>query len=307
MSKIKWEQIRHEWETSNVTFKALAEKHGLKDSTVRSRKNREKWQRNDTGNATKEHKNVATKKVQPRKSKRVEKEPVIENDDLTDKQKLFCIYYLKYFNATKAYQKAYDCAYTTAMVNGHKLLRNTNISDEIDRLKEEQATELKLDIREILQKYIDIAFADITDFVEFGQRPGPEDLLGFDDDGAPIYDETARTYNFFNLKDSTEIDGTILTEVKEGKEGITVKLADKMKALEVLTKYFDLLSDKDQKQLQQEKLKAETDHIQERTKLLKGEQKDTSMLEALLDGQKQFEEMAKSGNFDGFEKSDPND
>lgn len=55
---MEWEQIRKEYESSNLTLKALAEKYGIKDSTIRSRKNREKWQRN---NAT-QRKNVATKK-----------------------------------------------------------------------------------------------------------------------------------------------------------------------------------------------------------------------------------------------------
>lgn len=304
MSKINWEAIRQEWETSNVTFKALAEKHGLKDSTVRSRKNRDKWQRNETSNATQKRKNVATKKP---KQQKAEKDPVIENDNLTDKQKLFCIYYLKYFNATKAYQKAYECAYTTAMVEGHRHLRKPKIRAEIDRIREEQANNLMISTQEILQKYIDIAFADITDFVDFGQKPDPEHLVGFDDDGQPIYDESARLYNYFDLKNSDEIDGTILTEVKEGKEGITVKLADKMKALEMLTKYFDMLSTGDQEKLQQEKLKAEIEHTKQRTKLIKDDKKDTSMLETLAEGQKQFEEMVKSGAFKDIEKSDPNE
>lgn len=54
-----WEEIRQEWETSSVTLKALAEKFGVKEATVRSRKNREKWQRNESAT---QRKNVATKK-----------------------------------------------------------------------------------------------------------------------------------------------------------------------------------------------------------------------------------------------------
>lgn len=63
MSNVNWEQIREEWETSNITLKDLAEKHGVKESTMRSRKNREKWQRNATQRkkAT-QRKNVATRK-----------------------------------------------------------------------------------------------------------------------------------------------------------------------------------------------------------------------------------------------------
>lgn len=60
-----WDEIQREWETSEVTFKELAEKHEVKDSTIRSRKNREKWQRNATDkNATQratKSKSVATK------------------------------------------------------------------------------------------------------------------------------------------------------------------------------------------------------------------------------------------------------
>lgn len=42
-----WKKIRQEWETTSITFVDLAEKHDLKTSTVRSRKNREKWQINE--------------------------------------------------------------------------------------------------------------------------------------------------------------------------------------------------------------------------------------------------------------------
>lgn len=306
MSTLDWNKIQEEWETSNITFKALAEKYGVKDSTVRSRKNREKWQRNATGEKATQQKNVATKKAKQKKAAKAKKPVIIENDDLNDRQKLFCIYYTRYWNATKAYQKAYECAYTTAMVEGHRHLRKPNIKAEIDRIREEQSSELMIGTREILQKYIDIAFADITDFVDFGQRP-KQQVAGLDEDGEPIHVDTEESYNFFNLKNSTEIDGSILTEVKEGKEGITVKLADKMKALEVLTKYFDMLSNSDQEKLRQEKLRAETEFTKERTKLIQGEKKDTSMLETFLEGQKQFEDMAKTGVFDEFAKGDPDD
>lgn len=245
-----WDLIRQEYENSNITMKALAEKYGVKDSTLRSRKNREKWQRNATDKNATQRINVATKKQQnktQKKNKATTKEPVIENDDLTDKQKLFCVYYIKYFNATKAYQKAYGCDYTTAMASGSRLLRNVKVSEEIDRLKAEQANELKIDVRDVLQKYIDIAFADITDFVDFGRETVTDAETGLE------YE-----VNKVKFKDSSEVDGTIITEVKQGKDGVSVKLADKMKALEMLSKYFDLLSENDKKRLQEEKLKAET-------------------------------------------------
>ncbi|WP_416144917.1 hypothetical protein [Planococcus koreensis] len=57
-----WQVIREEYESSYITLKALAEKYDVKDATLRSRKNREKWQRNNaTQRATKTN-NVATDK-----------------------------------------------------------------------------------------------------------------------------------------------------------------------------------------------------------------------------------------------------
>lgn len=61
-----WEEIQKEWESSEISFKELAEKYGLKASTIRSRKNREKWQHNEATKkssvATKNSKSVATGK-----------------------------------------------------------------------------------------------------------------------------------------------------------------------------------------------------------------------------------------------------
>jgi phage terminase small subunit len=125
-------------------------------------------------------------------------------------------------------------------------------------MKEEQTNGLKLGVRDILQKYIDIAFADITDFITFGthevvQKDEHTGELLTNEHGEPLTDYVTQIH----LVDSENVDGTILTEVKEGRDGISVKLADKMKALEMLSKYFDLLSENDKKRLQEEKLKAD--------------------------------------------------
>jgi len=262
-----WEEIRKEWESSKITFKDLAEKHNVKLGTLKSRRSREKWSRD----ATDKKDATQNKKMQPKKEI---KEPVVKSDKLTEKQRLFCIYYIKYFNATKAYQKAYECAYSTARVEGSRHLANPNINAEIDRMKAEQTNDLKLGVRDILQKYIDIAFADITDYVVFGNRELPMrdqhtgEILT-DESGEPIMDYISHV----DLIDSDEVDGTIITEVKQGRDGVSVKLADKMRALEMLSKYFDLLSNSDKERFQLEKLKAETAKANAEVKKIEKENK----------------------------------
>ena len=143
------------------------------------------------------------------------------------------MYYIEDFNATKAYKRAYGCSYETAMVEGCKCLRKPKIKKEIDRLTgeclEEKEIDSKLFSKRVLQKNIDIAFADMTDYVKFGRR---ELQLP----------EGPRIVNYVDLIDSAEVDGTIVTEVSQGKDGVKVKLADRMRALDFLAKYNGMFS-----------------------------------------------------------------
>jgi phage terminase small subunit len=107
---------------------------------------------------------------------------------------------------------------------------------------------------DVLQVYVKIAFADITDYVTFGKR----EVQAFGKSG-PLFDENdnpiMQEISYVDVKDSNLLDGTIVTEAKLGKEGIAIKLADKMKALEKLSLYFDLFPDQFKKKIEREKLK----------------------------------------------------
>jgi phage terminase small subunit len=249
---VNWDEIRKEYETTNLTLKALAEKYEIKLGTLKSRKSREGWTRNATfkKGATSKKKKGATKK------KDAVLKPVIESDDLNDKQKFFCLYYIKYYNATKAYKKAYECNYLTAKTNGNRLLTNTNVKNEIGRLKAEQQQGIFLDAKDILQQYIDIAFADITDFITFNRRDdqtGENEVLLNPDGTVKDIVPKLRSKNEMYFKDMDEVDGALISEVKKSKDGISVKLHDKMRALEKLEKYFDLLPDHHKRKLEEEK------------------------------------------------------
>ncbi|MCS5501287.1 terminase small subunit [Lysinibacillus sp. A4] len=271
----------------DIKLKEIAEQLGVSEGTVRGWKNKDSWDNRleAESNGTfqsKQPKNTErsvkkkTKKMQ-RSKETPEAEPqatvqfeIVPSDALNDKQLLFCMYYVKYFNATKAYQKAYQCDYITANRNAHRLMVNEGIKEEIMRLKQQLADSLMLEARDVLQKYIDIAFADITDFVDFGMLEVEEPMFDgmgdviLDEDGNPrMHIYKVNTVHFHN---ATEVDGTIITEVKKGKDGISVKLADKMAALAMLSKYTDLLSDEQLKRLREEKLKVDIAKVRTETK-----------------------------------------
>lgn len=221
----------------------IANQLGIAEGTVRSWKNRYKW--DDGGNATlqkkeKKERNVAKESKQAKRAKKEpvahEVEAVIQNTDLTDKQQLFCIYYIRCFNATKAYQKAYNVDYATAASIGYRMLENDGVKKEILRLKQERLNREFLSETDIFQKYMDIAFADVTDFVEFGN----EEIDVILDTG----EHKTITVSHVNIKNDTDVDGSIISEVSKGKDGVKVKLADRMKALQWLSDHMDLATDK---------------------------------------------------------------
>ncbi|WP_283610789.1 terminase small subunit [Faecalispora anaeroviscerum] len=167
---------------------------------------------------------------------------VEDNDELTDAQKAFCLYYSKTFNATMAYKKAFGCDYASANAAGPRLLVNVRIRAEITRLKEIRSSALLASVDDVVEKYMHIAFADITDFLDFGRAwvpvMGPFGPIQIPVPGSDAKVAPTKEINEVRFKESSEIDGTLLSEVKQGKDGASVKLADRMKALEWLGKYF---------------------------------------------------------------------
>ena len=234
-----------------ILLKDIATQLGVKDTQIRKWKSQDKWEEKLKGTLPKNKRNVINKKTDINKQAVNEDiESVLKNDKLTEKQKLFCIYYIENFNATKAYQRAYECSYATAMSEGSKSLRNPKIKIEIDRLTneclEEQEINSKLLSKRLWKKYIDIAFADITDYLEFNSKEVQGEYGTY-------------TKNTISLKNSDEVDGSLISEISEGRDGIKIKLQDKMKALQWLSDRMDLLPTSVKTKLDIEMLKLEVE------------------------------------------------
>lgn len=238
-----------------MPLKDIASQLDIPDTQIRKWKSLDKWDEELKGNVTKTKRNVTNQ------NKGIEKQPVKEllpeeietlaNEELTEEQRLFCLYYSKSFNATSAYKKAYDRDYQTAMVNGSRLLRNAKIKDEITKLKQERYARSMLNKEDIFQKYLDIACADATDYFDFGR----EDV---ETDDGRIF-----TVNTVKLHESSEVDGTLINEVKQGRDGVSIKLPDRMKALQWLSDHMGWATEEQSKRIalleaQKAKLEAET-------------------------------------------------
>jgi phage terminase small subunit len=176
--------------------------------------------------------------------------------NLTQKQQLFCQYYIINFNATSAYMKAFKTKYGTSNVEGCKLLVNPSIKKEIKRLKKNISKETFVEAKDIFNLMVKIAFASIDDVAEWGHTiEGQRDMFG----NLIIDKKTGKplTYinNFIKAINNNEVDTAVIQEISQGKDGIKIKLVDKKWALEYLIKHFDLFTDDWKRKIEEEKLK----------------------------------------------------
>ena len=249
---IEAEKLYHE----GMKLVNIAEKLGVPDGTVRRWKSTQKWDGEKKKQNKKESERSDKAKANVRKQSENEKQDVadevrevIQNRNLTDKQQLFCIYYVRCFNATRAYQKAYGVDYLTARAHGYKLLSNVEIAKEIQELKQDRLNREFFSEEDIFQKYMDIAYADITDFTEFGNRDVKVEN--------PVTGEQEEIkVSYVNIRNSSEVDGTLLSEVSKGRDGVKVKLADRMKALQWLSEHMGMATEKQKAEIALLKAKA---------------------------------------------------
>ncbi|RGG96352.1 phage portal protein [Coprobacillus sp. AF16-47] len=231
--------------------KEIAKKYNTTINTVKSWSRRYEWSKKKKKGAH-QNKSVHTKK----ECKKIAEE-IVETSELDEEHQLFCIYYLKYHNKVKAYQKVKpNTPYNSACVMASRWSKQSAVIEEINRLKKELYEDALLDPHDIVQKYIDIAFADLNDYLEYGQEEVPVIIKN------PITGEDEvlkQTVNMVKFKESAFADGTILSEVKQGRNGASIKLADRMKALDWLSKHMNLATEEQRAKI--DLIKAQTRKI----------------------------------------------
>lgn len=225
---------------SGMSLVDIAKEIGKPPGTVRRWKSTQEW---DSERSDKKA-NVRKQETEQKEAIAPEVQEVISNPNLTDKQRLFCLQYVRCFNATKAYQKAYRSSYMVANAEGYKLLVNPRVKAEIQRLKQNRLNREMLGTEDIFQKYMDIAFADITDFITFGRETvpvmgafGPVEVKDKETGKKVVLTKEINTVRF---REYTDVDGTLISEVKQGKDGASIKLLDREKALRWLSDHMDM-------------------------------------------------------------------
>jgi len=144
---------------------------------------------------------------------------------LTEKQKLFADEYLIDLNATRAYRAAYPDVKRdeTAAQAGSRLLRNVKVDDYIKERMNKRAERTEVTQDKVVIELAKIGFAQITDFVEIDSK------------------------NNVIIRSTDEMDENkigAIAGIKEGQNGIEIKMNDKVKALELLGRHLGMFTDK---------------------------------------------------------------
>lgn len=264
-------ELAYEDYLSGMKYKDIATKYSVTINTVKSWKSRY-WK--DKKGCT-QKKKVAHKKVATKVAENI----VNENKELDEDKQLFCIYCLKYHNRVKAYQKVKPkVTYGSACVGASRWYNLPEVQEELTRLKKEMYADALLDPQDIVQKYIDIAFADLNDYLEYGRElvpvMGPFGPITVKDDETGEKVELKKEINVVKFKESAFVDGSILSEVKQGKDGASIKLSDRMKALDWLSRYMNLANDEQ---------KAKIDLIKAQTQKITGDENAETVDDGFLD------------------------
>lgn len=151
-----------------------------------------------------------------------------ESKKINKKQRIFIDAYL----ATMSYEKAAkEAGYKCPLTTGYNLGHTPHIQADIARLMAFKMEELGYTKNHVIQELCRVAFADITEFVEWRSE--------FDE-------ETQRYRHRVIVYDSATIDGHVIKGIKVSQQGkVEIDLYDKMAALDKIAKLLNIFpSDK---------------------------------------------------------------
>lgn len=174
----------------------------------------------------------------------------------------FCEFYVEGKNKKVALVKAGFKDRPTSYAG--RLLKNEKIKKYIAWLKARALNECLVNATDLLDAWVRIAFSDMTDFVD-------------------IFPHSIR------LKPSDEVDGQLIKSIKMGRDGVSIELYDKMKALDNLAKYIqDMPIDWKQK-LETRRLELQEEEFELKKKLSEfdnPEKADDGFIEAIKNSAK---------------------
>lgn len=178
---------------------------------------------------------------------------------LSEKLKSFCESYVESHNRKTAMIKAGFSSEVSSTVYARRIMQKKEVQVYIQWLKVRVLKQHLINAYDLIDAWVRIAFSDITDFVE-------------------IHPTTIR------LKPCDQVDGQLIKSIKSGRDGISIELHDKMRALENLSRYVDDMPSDWKQRIEERKIQLMEEEFELKKKLQefgKDEEEDDGFIEAI--------------------------
>lgn len=178
--------------------------------------------------------------------------------NLTEREIKFCEYFVSNHNNKIASLKA-GFKGSSAHIQGWKLRQKYDVNLYISWLKLRVSKDCHLQAMDLIDQYMRIAFADVTDFVTIKK-------------GRAI------------ITDSDQIDGQIVKSIKQSPNGAQVEFYDKLAAMDKLCRFMDFVPADWRQRIEERKVELMEQKLElERAKMgyLENDDVDDGFLEAL--------------------------
>lgn len=165
----------------------------------------------------------------------------VMSSNLKEEEKLFVLYYLESYNATQSYLKAFKGRKeSSSRVCAFALLHRKDIKAQIKKLKKLFQIGYDIDPSRYVEFLIKGANSNIGDYLSFAE----EEVQVRGKDGSVLVDfdtgeSLKKKVSRVRFKDSDNLDLSLVESVKQGRDGISIQLVDKVKCWEKLKEFME--------------------------------------------------------------------
>lgn len=152
---------------------------------------------------------------------------------LTDKQELFAKEYIVDLNATQAAIRA-GYSEKTAKSIGQENLTKPDLQLYIQKMMDERSKRVEITQDMVLREYAKIGFSNITDYLKVEEQEVMTELG----------ERTFKMVDIFLTEGIPKEKMAAVAEIKQTKEGISIKLHDKKGALDSVARHLGMFVDK---------------------------------------------------------------
>lgn len=161
--------------------------------------------------------------------------------NLKPAEQKFILYYLESYNILQSYMKAFpDTRKEYACSFAYKLLKRKDIQNAIKKVKKIMAVSYDIDPSRYVEFLLKGANADIGDYLSFSEeevemRGKDGEVLIDMETGKPLTKKVSKV----RFKSSDNVSTDLIQRVKQGRDGISIELVDKVKCWEKLKEFME--------------------------------------------------------------------